>query len=97
MLEASGITSIATSDVIALVQSADANGDFVLTRDEVYTAFDDLSVDWDTVDVIALNEAMYELGVADPVLDVTLVQAMLAEVGITDITDSVIQDALDAA
>ena len=40
--------------------------------------------------MIALNEAMYELGVADPVLDVTLVQAMLAEVGITDITDSVI-------
>lgn len=97
MLEHIGVTDVDPATVIALVEPATANADFVMTRDNVYSFLEDLGVDLATISVIALNEVMLELGVADPVLDTDLVLELLTQLGVTDVTADTIDAALNEA
>ena len=50
-----------------------------------------------TISIIALNEIMLSLGVAEPVLDSDVVLELLEIVGVTDVTADVIDKALEEA
>ena len=97
MLAHIGVTDVEEADVLALIEPAAEDENFVLTRDEVYSFLTDLGVDLTTISIIALNEIMLSLGVAEPVLDSDVVLELLEIVGITDITADVIDVALEEA
>lgn len=96
MLEHVGVTDVAIADILNIIEGIDLST-FTLTRESVFSFFEDLGIDYSTLSSIKINEIMQQLGIAEPAIDVGLVQEMLAHVGITNIEDAVIQGAIDAA
>jgi len=96
MLEHVGVTNVTTEQVLAITDSIDL-ANFSLTREEVFSFFTELGIDYSKLSTIAINEVMAELGIAEPVIDSALVLEMLDYVGVTDVTEQTVTEGLTAA
>lgn len=96
MLEHVGVTNVTTEQVLAITDGIDL-ANFTLTREEVFSFFEDLGIDFSKLSTIAINEVMAELGIAEPVIDSALVLEMLDYVGVTDVTEQTVTEGLTAA
>jgi len=96
MLEHVGVTNVTTEQVLAITDSIDL-ANFSLTREEVFSFFEELGIDFANLSTIAINEVMAELGIAEPVIDSALVLEMLDYVGVTDVTEQTVTEGLTAA
>jgi len=96
MLEHVGVTGITAEQVLAITDGIDL-ANFTLTREEVFSFFEELGIDFANLSTIAINEVMAELGIAEPVIDSALVLEMLDYVGVTDVTEQTVTEGLTAA